>query len=148
MPNEMSTASPHTATYAIARRRFHSCGPNSARATGIIHSLRQDQNATPRSRHGTSAHNIATATTPISTNDATPSGWLQACRKRGSACPLASRPISISAIAAFATGGEIITLQAATIVDQRAISIARDAGSAPSVFNENALMPLRSCRTS
>jgi len=51
--------------------------------------------------------------TAISTSVAAPSGWEHAWRSRGSACPLASSPISIIAIAALATGGEIITLHAA-----------------------------------
>ena len=128
MPNETSTAAPQTATYAMISRRFHSSGPNRASATGTIQSLRQLQKLTQRSRHGTSAHSIAAAMTTTSINVTTPSGCRQACLSRGPACPLASSPTSISAIAAFASGGEIMTLQAATIVDQRAISIQRAPG--------------------
>ncbi len=80
-----------------------------------------------------SPHSIATLMTPIRSSVATPSGCVHACRRRTPACPLASSPITITAIAALASGGETITLQVATIVAQRAMSIAREAGSASSV---------------
>jgi len=86
--------------------------------------------------------------TASSINVAAPRGWVQAWRSRGSAWPLAMSPMIIKAMAAFASGGEIITLHAAATVDQRATSIQRDSRDAPAGDSPIEVMPMTTQRQS